>query len=152
MSLGSKIAEKRNNVQRRTIEISEWGDDAPLSIYVSPVTGGDIDKLQRKHKDFLNNMTIAGMVDLIIAKAEDADGNRLFTLEDKYTLLAEPVDLIAIIATQIFTDAKRDDPFRLNVMALADRLHKTQDEIEQLSLSEINEWFAYFKVIDNGKE
>jgi acetyl-CoA acetyltransferase len=37
-------------------------------------------------------------------------------------------------------------------MALADRLHKTQDEIEQLSLSEINEWFAYFKVIDNGKE
>jgi len=106
MSLGSKIAEKRNNVQRRTIEISEWGDDAPLSIYVSPVTGGDIDKLQRKHKDFLNNMTIAGMVDLIIAKAEDADGNRLFTLEDKYTLLAEPVDLIAIIAAQIFTDAK----------------------------------------------
>ena len=37
-------------------------------------------------------------------------------------------------------------------MALADRLHKTQDEIEQLSLSQINEWFAYFKVIDNGKE
>jgi len=103
MSLGSKIAEKRNK-QRRTIQVSEWGDDAPLSIYVSPVTAGDIDKLQRKHKDFLNNMTIAGMVDLIIAKAEDADGQRLFTLEDKYTLMAEPVNLIADIAAQVFAD------------------------------------------------
>mgnify|MGYP005992678723 FL=1 len=36
-------------------------------------------------------------------------------------------------------------------MALADRLHKTQAEIEELSLSEINEWFAYFKVMDDGR-
>jgi len=35
-------------------------------------------------------------------------------------------------------------------MALADRLHKTQAEIEELSLSELNEWFAYFKVIRDG--
>jgi len=37
------------------------------------------------------------------------------------------------------------------MMALADRLHKTQAEIEQLTLTELNEWFAYFKVIDDGK-
>jgi acetyl-CoA acetyltransferase len=36
-------------------------------------------------------------------------------------------------------------------MALADRLHKTQAEIEELTLSEINEWFAYFKVVEDGK-
>lgn len=36
-------------------------------------------------------------------------------------------------------------------MALADRLHKTQPEIEALTLSEINEWFAYFKVKDDGR-
>jgi len=36
-------------------------------------------------------------------------------------------------------------------MALADRLHKTQAEIEELTLTELNEWFAYFKVIDDGK-
>ena len=36
-------------------------------------------------------------------------------------------------------------------MALAYRLHKTQAEIEELSLSEINEWFAYFKVMDDGR-
>jgi acetyl-CoA acetyltransferase len=37
------------------------------------------------------------------------------------------------------------------MMALADRLHKTQAEIEELTLTELNEWFAYFKVIDDGK-
>jgi len=36
-------------------------------------------------------------------------------------------------------------------MALADRLHKTQSEIEELSLSEMNEWFAYFKVLEDGR-
>jgi acetyl-CoA acetyltransferase len=36
-------------------------------------------------------------------------------------------------------------------MALADRLHKTQAEIAELTLSEINEWFAYFKVIEDGR-
>jgi acetyl-CoA acetyltransferase len=36
-------------------------------------------------------------------------------------------------------------------MALADRLNKTQAEIEELTLSEINEWFAYFKVLEDGK-
>ena len=37
------------------------------------------------------------------------------------------------------------------MMALADRLHKTQGEIEELTLSELNEWFAYFKVIEDGR-
>ena len=36
-------------------------------------------------------------------------------------------------------------------MALADRLHKTHAEIEELTLSEINEWFAYFGILDDGK-
>ena len=105
MSLGSKIAEKRNK-QRRTIEVPEWGDDAPLSIHVSAITAGDIDKLQRKHKDFLNNMTIAGMVDLIISKAENADGKRLFTIEDKMYLMGDSVALIADIAGQMFGEVE----------------------------------------------
>jgi len=36
-------------------------------------------------------------------------------------------------------------------MALADRLHKTQGEIEELTLSELNEWFAYYKVMEDGR-
>lgn len=36
-------------------------------------------------------------------------------------------------------------------MALADRLHKTQAEVEELTLSEINEWVAYFRVTEDGR-
>jgi len=103
MSLGNQIAANRNK-ERRVIEVPEWGDDAPVLLYVGAITAGDMDKLQRKHKDFLNNMTIAGMIDLIIAKAEDADGNRVFTLEDKPVLMREPVNLIADIAGKMFGD------------------------------------------------
>jgi hypothetical protein len=104
MGLGEQIAARRA-LQRKQIEVVEWGeDDNALIIYCSPITAGDIDKLQRKHKDFLNNMTITGMIDLIIAKAEDGDGKRLFTLEDKMYLMKESVTLISDIAGKMFGD------------------------------------------------
>ena len=104
MGLGEQIAARRA-LQRKQIEVVEWGEDGnALIIYCGPITAGDIDKLQRKHKDFLNNMTITGMIDLIIAKAEDADGKRLFTLEDKMYLMKESVTLISDIAGKMFGD------------------------------------------------
>ena len=104
MSLGQKIAERRQK-QARIIEVSEWGDDgAPLQIYVYPLTAGDINKIQKKHKNFLNDMTIEGMIDLIILKAGNADGERLFTLADKTHLMDEPLPLISDIASQMFGD------------------------------------------------
>jgi len=104
MGLGEQIAARRA-LQRKQIEVVEWGEDGnALIIYCGPITAGDIDKLQRKHKDFLSNMTITGMIDLIIAKAEDADGKRLFTLEDKMYLMKESVTLISDIAGKMFGD------------------------------------------------
>ena len=104
MSLGAQIAARRKE-QRRVIEVQQWAeDDAPMLLYVGAITAGDIDKLQRKHKNFLNDMTIAGMVDLIIMKAEVEDGSRAFTLEDKAILMREPVALISDIAGQMFGD------------------------------------------------
>jgi hypothetical protein len=35
----------------------------------------------------------------------------------------------------------------MNLLALACRLHKTIDEIEQITVSEYNEWLAYFTII-----
>jgi hypothetical protein len=35
---------------------------------------------------------------------------------------------------------------RLNLIALADRLHKTIEEIEEISLTELHEWIAYFEL------
>jgi hypothetical protein len=34
----------------------------------------------------------------------------------------------------------------MNLITLADRLGKTISEIEEVSIDEINEWVAYFKV------
>jgi hypothetical protein len=102
MSLGAQIAARRNT-QRRIIDVPEWGeDDVPLRLYCGPITAGDIDRLQRKHKNFLNDMTIAGMVDLIIHKAEMEDGAKAFTLEDKPHLMRETVAVISEVAGQMF--------------------------------------------------
>ena len=102
MSLGARIAAKRQS-NRSMIEVAEWGDDAPLAIYTGSLTCFDVDKLQRKHKDFMSNPTVAAMVDLLIMKAEDKDGEKLFTLEDKPFLMREPVTLISAIAGQMFS-------------------------------------------------
>ena len=104
MSLGKKIAERREK-QARVINVPEWGEDgAPLQIYVYPVTAGDLHKIQKKHRNFLNDMTIDGMVDLIILKAGDADNNRLFTVSDKTHLMDEPLPVISSIAAEMFAD------------------------------------------------
>lgn len=41
----------------------------------------------------------------------------------------------------------------MNLISLADRLHKTIDEVEQISVTEFNEWMAYFTILkDNDGE
>jgi hypothetical protein len=40
---------------------------------------------------------------------------------------------------------------RFNLIALADRLHKTIEEIEEISVTELNEWIAFFQLKDKEK-
>lgn len=101
MGLGERIAAKRQK-NRRKVSVPEWGDDVPLDIYASTLTCHDVDRLQKKHKDFLANMTIEAMVDLIILKSENADGEKLFTLEDKPHLMREPVLVVSRVAGEVF--------------------------------------------------
>jgi len=35
----------------------------------------------------------------------------------------------------------------MNLIFLADRLHMTIDEVEQISVTEFNEWMAYLSII-----
>ena len=35
----------------------------------------------------------------------------------------------------------------MNLIALADRLHKTIEEVEQISVTELYEWLAFFKIM-----
>ncbi|MGA0081658.1 MAG: hypothetical protein ACO3SE_08045 [Sedimenticolaceae bacterium] len=102
MSLGKRIAEKRQ-ANRKQIEVVEWGeDDDPLLIYVGVLSAADVSKLQRKYPGFLGNPTVDAMIDLIIMKAESKDGEKLFTLEDKPFLMRESVTLVSRVAGEMF--------------------------------------------------
>lgn len=102
MSLAKRIAE-RQNASRRVIEVAEWGEDegSPLAIHCTPLLALEIEKLQRKHPNFFQQMSIQGMVDLIIMKAEDKDGEKLFTLEDKPILMREQFTVIARVSGEM---------------------------------------------------
>ena len=99
MSIAKRIAARQDRA-RKTIEVAEWGDDdsSPLIIYFGPMLAGEMDRIQRKHPGFFQSATCAGMVDLIIMKAEDEKGEKIFTLEDKATLNREPFTQITRIA------------------------------------------------------
>lgn len=40
----------------------------------------------------------------------------------------------------------------MNLIALADRLHKTIEEIEEISVTELNEWIAFYQLREESKE
>jgi len=49
------------------------------------------------------------MVDLIILKAENADGEKLFTLEDKPVLMREEFTVIARVAGEMISATSAED-------------------------------------------
>lgn len=98
-----QIAANRSARKRSHIEVSEWGsEDSPLVIYYTKVTGSDIDKVSRKYKDFISNPTIAGMVEMIIIKSETSDGEKMFKIDDKPTLMREPITVLTNVFGSIF--------------------------------------------------
>ena len=80
-----RVKAHRDALGRKMIEVEEWPDElgAPTVIYAKPITLGE---LRRWYKG-INGDDISVLVDVIITKAENEDGERLFTLEDKQPLL-----------------------------------------------------------------
>lgn len=110
MSLAKRIAD-RQRAARKTIEVAEWGEDdtSPLIIHCGPMLAMEMEKIQRKHPNFFQSATIAGMVDLIILKAEDKDGEKVFSLEDKPVLMREEFGVIARIAGEMISATSVED-------------------------------------------
>ncbi len=100
MGLGERIAAKRQK-SRKLVSVPEWGEDSPLEIYVSTLTCADATAMERKHKGWMQNMSIEAMVDLLIMKGQDRDENRLFSVEDKPFLMREPLALMMRISAEI---------------------------------------------------
>mgnify|MGYP000040442379 CR=1 FL=1 len=110
MSIAKQIAAKREAQERSFADVEEWGEeDQPLRLFFSSVTARDIEKVQRKHKDFLNNTTMSAMVEMIILKCETADGEKAFTLEDKPILMGEPIGVIAGLFGKVFGAETAED-------------------------------------------
>ena len=103
MSLAQRIA-ARQAAARKTIEVAEWGDDGePMIVHCGPLLAIEMEKIQRKHPNFFQAATIAGMVDLIIMKAEDKTGEKIFSLDDKPILMREEFSLIARVAGEMIS-------------------------------------------------
>jgi len=72
-------------LKTKTIEVAEWGnEDGPLIIYVEPFTLKDKAKLQAVTK--VSGSEIDALVELVVMKALDKNGEKLFTIEDKHAL------------------------------------------------------------------
>jgi hypothetical protein len=83
----------------KKIEVAEWGEEGqPLVIYSKPFSLGEKRGLFKNAK----NDDLGVLVDVIVLKAKDKDGNKIFKLDDKLTLLnsADP-EVIARVATEM---------------------------------------------------
>jgi hypothetical protein len=72
--------------ERLIILVPEWGTkDKPLEIHVFPMTMAEVNMIQRISKKNASNIEHAA--NIIVIKARDSMGNRLFKLEDKDALM-----------------------------------------------------------------
>ena len=99
MSVIDRVTNHFESQEIKKIEVAEWGEEGQsLVIYCSPFT------LAEKRNLFKGARTddLGVLVDAVMLKAKDKDGNKIFKLDDKHTLLnkADP-DVIARVATEM---------------------------------------------------
>jgi|TARA_B110000908_G_scaffold172498_1_gene240334 hypothetical protein len=96
----------RRTVEAREVLVPAWGDETgAFKLYCRSITCYDLDVLQKKHPNFLQNTTIGAMVDLIVMKAMDENDQKLFNSgEDRMDLMGEETNVISEIANQMFSD------------------------------------------------
>ena len=109
----------------KVIEVAEWGeDDKPLKIYSKPLTLAETSKLYKMSKE--DDLTMMAYV--LIYKALDDNGEKLFDLGDKNALV-NSVD--------------------------REILGKTLKELQGISVQEYQGWIAYLELAEekrnNGK-
>lgn len=102
MSIADRI--KARTSKKRHIDVEEWGEAGqPERVFYGPLLAGELNRIQRKHPTFLQSASFEGMVDLIILKAENGQGEKMFTLEDKPVLMREEVSVISTVAAELMS-------------------------------------------------
>ena len=112
----AKELRNRRKLQAREVLVPEWGDESgAFKLYCRSITCYDLDQLQKKHHNFLQNTTIGAMVDLICMKAEDESGTKLFSsAEDSIDLMGEETSVISEIANQMFAEIETSEALEGN--------------------------------------
>ena len=91
------------------IEVPEWKDEAgnPSIIYWNPINLSEKNKLFRK-SDNLNDVSI--LADIVILKALDKDGKKVFKLDSKMDLMTKvDSDVLSRIATAMVNVISPDE-------------------------------------------
>ena len=91
----------------KVIEVTEWGDEnKPLKIYSKPLTLAETSKLYKMSKE--DDLTMMAYV--LIYKALDENGDKLFDLADKNALLnSVDREILVSVATQIMGQEPIED-------------------------------------------
>lgn len=106
MGLARELRSRRT-IPLREVVVNAWSDEkgVPFKLYCGSISCYDLNELQKKHPKFLENTTVAAMVDLILMKAMDESGEKLFTsAEDRIDLMGEETTVISEIANQMFAE------------------------------------------------
>ena len=85
----------------QSIEVPEWKDEdgKPTIIYWNPITLSEKNKLFKK-SDNMSDVSI--LADIVLMKALDKNGNKVFTLEDKLALMRKvDSDVLSRISTEM---------------------------------------------------
>lgn len=86
MSIIEQAVAHYETQEKLVILVPEWGTkDNPLQIHVFPMTMAEVNMIQRISKKNASNIEHAA--NIIVVKARDVEGNRLFKLEDKDALM-----------------------------------------------------------------
>lgn len=103
-----RVKAHRESLGRKQIEVPEWADETGGStiLFCSPITLAEM----RKWYKGISGEDISVLVDVIITKAENAEGDRVFTLEDKQPLLrTAEFSVLSRVATEMLDHEDVDD-------------------------------------------
>lgn len=98
----------------------EWDDSRrPFTwrgqkLFAGAVTVADLQHIIKKHPNVMNGTDLAGMVEVIIRKVENQDGEKVFTLEHKPKLMRQPVGEIADLFNQVFNSIEAPEDSEKN--------------------------------------
>jgi hypothetical protein len=139
---------------RDMVTVPEWPDaeGTPLEVYFTRLSAADVEAVRAREPKTDSDYNVL----LLINKAKDEQGKNLFEFGDRMSLLhdVEYAVLLKIIGAmtglgqpQTVDEAKRvlgEDGALQFRMQLAEHLHKSLEDVEQFSVTELTLWGAYF--------